>query len=265
MKTVTLVLILLLCISAVGCSLTGGESNAESEFVSIYVPSASKTPSETEASDVTSHTSSTTDVSSLPPQSESSYEQSDTSSAENPSEEPSNTAIGKLFTPYHTILQSGNYMQKTVETRTVGGEAAPYITTVYRNGDDAYIINEESYGAISEILVKDGYTYWLDKLAKTATRIKGTETLEAQRILYEGEIRFIRDDVYNTFDDTYKCEVYSHGGDGEIWFGFNSFNELKIYRFYDAEKKDVITIDIEISANTEDVSFSLPDGYEVID
>ncbi len=264
MKIITLMLILLLCVSAVGCSLGGEESNAESEFVSIYVPSASKTPSENEVSDVTSDTSSTADVSSVFSQIESSYEQSDASSAEDSSEEPQNTAVGKLFEPYYKALQSGNYMQKTVETRQVGGEAAPYITTVYRNGDDAYIIKEESYGAISEILIKDGYTYWFDKIAKTATRIQGTESLEAQRTLYEGEIQFVRDDVYKTFDDTYKCEVYSHGGEGEIWFCFNELNELKTYRFYDAEKKDVITIGIEISLGTDGISFSLPDGYEVI-
>jgi hypothetical protein len=189
MKTVILMLILLLCVSAAGCGLSNGESSAESEFVSIYVPSATSSSSEDESSYATSNSSSAADVSYSCSQAESSDADNGTSSIESPSEEPPNVSVGKLFAPYYEILQSESYMQKTVETRQVGGEAAPYITTVYRNGGDAYIIKEESYGAISEILIKDGYTYWFDKASKTATRIKGTESLASQRVLYEGELK----------------------------------------------------------------------------
>ena len=115
-----------------------------------------------------------------------SYESSETFSepsseetSEEPSEEPSETSeepstpdessqaddtpvLGSLFAPYYRIMKSGKYMLKTVESKIVGGEAMPYTTTIYRDGDKAYITIEESYGATSELLIRDGSTYWLD-------------------------------------------------------------------------------------------------------
>ena len=162
-----------------------------------------------------------------------SYESSETFSepsseetSEEPSEEPSETSeepstpdessqaddtpvLGSLFAPYYRIMKSGKYMLKTVESKIVGGEAMPYTTTIYRDGDKAYITIEESYGATSELLIRDGSTYWLDAMSKQAIRSDGTESLDAERVLFTEGIRYLRKDIITRFDSEYECEVYT--------------------------------------------------------
>lgn len=154
-------------------------------------------------------------------------------------------------------------MLKTIESKIVGGEAMPYTTTVYHNGDTVYIIIEESYGAISELLIKDGNTYWLDSYSKQAICSKGTESLDAEHILFTDGIRYLRNETVKWSDTDYSCEVYTDSRNREFSFGFSIFGELKFYRYYDPQKKDTITIDVELSANISAGIFDISDGYTV--
>lgn len=216
-----------------------------------------------------------------------SYESSETFSepsseetSEEPSEEPSETSeeqstpdessqaddtpvLGSLFAPYYRIMKSGKYMLKTVESKIVGGEAMPYTTTIYRDGDKAYITIEESYGATSELLIRDGSTYWLDAMSKQAIRSDGTESLDAERVLFTEGIRYLRKDIITRFDSEYECEVYTDSRGQEFTFGFSSGGVIQLYRFYDKEKKDTITIDIDVSANITAGIFEIPDDYSI--
>lgn len=216
-----------------------------------------------------------------------SYESSETFSepsseetSEEPSEEPSETSeepstpdessqaddtpvLGSLFAPYYRIMKSGKYMLKTVESKIVGGEAMPYTTTIYRDGDKAYITIEESYGATSELLIRDGSTYWLDAMSKQAIRSDGTESLDAERVLFTDGIRYLRKDIITRFDSEYECEVYTDSRGQEFTFGFSSGGVIQLYRFYDKEKKDTITIDIDVSANITAGIFEIPDDYSI--
>lgn len=216
-----------------------------------------------------------------------SYESSETFSepsseetSEEPSEEPSETSeepstpdessqaddtpvLGSLFAPYYRIMKSGKYMLKTVESKIVGGEAMPYTTTIYRDGDKAYITIEESYGATSELLIRDGSTYWLDAMSKQAIRSDGTESLDAERVLFTEGIRYLRKDIITRFDSEYECEVYTDSRCQEFTFGFSSGGVIQLYRFYDKEKKDTITIDIDVSANITAGIFEIPDDYSI--
>lgn len=216
-----------------------------------------------------------------------SYESSETFSepsseetSEEPSEEPSETSeepstpdessqaddtpvLGSLFAPYYRIMKSGKYMLKTVESKIVGGEAMPYTTTIYRDGDKAYITIEESYGATSELLIRDGSTYWLDAMSKQAIRSDGTESLDAERVLFTEGIRYLRKDIITRFDNEYECEVYTDSRGQEFTFGFSSGGVIQLYRFYDKEKKDTITIDIDVSANITAGIFEIPDDYSI--
>lgn len=209
-----------------------------------------------------------------------SYESSETFSepsseetSEEPSEEPSTPdessqaddtpVLGSLFAPYYRIMKSGKYMLKTVESKIVGGEAMPYTTTIYRDGDKAYITIEESYGATSELLIRDGSTYWLDAMSKQAIRSDGTESLDAERVLFTEGIRYLRKDIITRFDSEYECEVYTDSRGQEFTFGFSSGGVIQLYRFYDKEKKDTITIDIDVSANITAGIFEIPDDYSI--
>ena len=216
-----------------------------------------------------------------------SYESSETFSepsseetSEEPSEEPSETSeepstpdessqaddtpvLGSLFAPYYRIMKNGKYMLKTVESKIVGGEAMPYTTTIYRDGDKAYITIEESYGATSELLIRDGSTYWLDAMSKQAIRSDGTESLDAERVLFTEGIRYLRKDIITRFDSEYECEVYTDSRGQEFTFGFSSGGVIQLYRFYDKEKKDTITIDIDVSANITGGIFEIPDVYSI--
>lgn len=171
--------------------------------------------------------------------------------------------LGSLFTPYYRIMKSGKYMLKTVESKIVGGEAMPYTTTVYRDGDKAYITIEESYGATSELLIRDDSTYWLDAMSKQAIRSDGTESLDAERVLFTDGIRYLRKDIITRFDSEYECEVYTDSRGQEFTFGFSSGGVIQLYRFYNKEKKDTITIDIDISANITAAIFEIPDDYSI--
>ena len=210
-----------------------------------------------------------------------SYESSSSEeTSEEPSEEPSETSeepstpdessqaddtpvLGSLFAPYYRIMKSGKYMLKTVESKIVGGEAMPYTTTIYRDGDKAYITIEESYGATSELLIRDGSTYWLDAMSKQAIRSDGTESLDAERVLFTEGIRYLRKDIITRFDNEYECEVYTDSRGQEFTFGFSSGGVIQLYRFYDKEKKDTITIDIDVSANITAGIFEIPDDYSI--
>ena len=171
--------------------------------------------------------------------------------------------LGSLFTPYYRIMKSGKYMLKTVESKIVGGEAMPYTTAVYRDGDKAYITIEESYGATSELLIRDGCTYWLDAMSKQAIRSDGTKSLDAERVLFTDGIRYLRKDIITRFDSEYECEVYTDSRGQEFTFGFSSGGVIQLYRFYDKEKKDTITIDICITANITAGIFEIPDDYSI--
>lgn len=195
---------------------------------------------------------------------EESSEASEEPSTPDESSQPADAPVlGSLFTPYYRIMKSGKYMLKTVESKIVGGEAMPYTTTVYRDGDKAYITIEESYGATSELLIRDGSTYWLDAMSKQAIRSDGTESLDAERVLFTDGIRYLRKDIITRFDSEYECEVYTDSRGQEFTFGFGYGGVIQLYRFYDKEKKDTITIDIDISANITDGVFTIPDDYSI--
>lgn len=230
------------------------ESSLPSDSEEESSEAASSNEESSEASAATSDVVS--DEPSNPPEESSEGESSKPS-------QPSET-VGKLFSSYHRILKSGKYMLKTAESKIVGGEAMPYTTTVYRDGKAVYITIEESYGATSELLIKDGSTYWLDSVSKQAIKTAGTSGLDAERTLYTDGLKYLRNEKYKFFDTEYTCEVYTDSRGREFSFGFSSFGELKLYRFYDAAKKDVITINIDISANITSGQFDIPDGYTVI-
>lgn len=239
------------------------EKSSESGQEESSLPSSSKEESseepssQEESSEVSTATSSSVSEEPSNPPDESTPEES--SEPEKPSE-----SVGKLFSSYYRILKSGKYMLKTEESKIVGGEAMPYTTTVYHNGKAVYITIEESYGATSEMLIKGGDTYWLDSISKQAIRTPGTDSLDAERTLYANGLKYLRNEKFKFFDTEYTCEVYTDSRGREFSFGFSSFGELKLYRFYDAAKKDVITINIDISANITSGQFDVPDGYTVI-
>jgi len=230
----------------------------ESSLPSSSKEESSEGPSSREeSSEVSTAASSAVSEEPSDPPDESTPEES--SETEKPSE-----SVGKLFSSYYRILKSGKYMLKTEESKIVGGEAMPYTTAVYHNGKAVYITIEESYGATSEMLIKDGDTYWLDSMSKQAIRTPGTASLDAERTLYANGLKYLRNEKYKFFDTEYTCEVYTDSRGREFSFGFSSFGELKLYRFYDAAKKDVITINIDISANIASAQFDIPDGYTVV-
>ncbi len=242
-------------------SLPQSESaNSEPEDVSL--PSYSENESSEESSyEESSEASSdiSVDISDEPSTSHEESVPEESSAPEQPSE-----TVGSLFSSYYRILKSGKYVLKTVESKIVGGEAMPYTTTVYHNGSVVYITIEESYGATSELLIKDGNTYWLDSISKQAIRTPGTDSLDAERTLYADGLRYLRNEIYKSYDTEYTCEVYTDSRGREFSFGFSSFGELRLYRFYDAAKKDIITIDIDISANIAPGQFDIPDGYTIV-
>ncbi len=197
-----------------------------------------------------------------------SSEEIESSAVEDSSDDGSNAdiiTVGDKFAPYHSILQSGTYMLKTVESKIVGGEAMPYTTTVYKKNDVTYIIIEESYGAKSEILIKGGDTYLLDSITQQAIKIDGDDTSYAETVLYTEGLRFLRQGTHKTFDTEYVLEIYTDSRNQEFSFGFSSLGSLCLYRYYDAQKKDTITITISVSPNVSEGIFDIPDGYSVVE
>lgn len=281
---ITALLAVLVAVSACHTVIPIDESSAAQSDEASYAVSVESTVnmSEEPSSEENSRDPESSEAPSIP-----SYESSETFSepsseetSEEPSEEPSETSeepstpdessqaddtpvLGSLFAPYYRIMKSGKYMLKTVESKIVGGEAMPYTTTIYRDGDKAYITIEESYGATSELLIRDGSTYWLDAMSKQAIRSDGTESLDAERVLFTEGIRYLRKDIITRFDNEYECEVYTDSRGQEFTFGFSSGGVIQLYRFYDKEKKDTITIDIDVSANITAGIFEIPDDYSI--
>ena len=277
---ITALLAVSVAVSACHTVIPIDESSAAQSDEASYAVSVESTVnmSEEPSSEENSRDPESSEAPSIP-----SYESSETFSepsseetSEEPSEEPSETSeepstpdessqaddtpvLGSLFAPYYRIMKSGKYMLKTVESKIVGGEAMPYTTTIYRDGDKAYITIEESYGATSELLIRDGSTYWLDAMSKQAIRSDGTESLDAERVLFTEGIRYLRKDIITRFDNEYECEVYTDSRGQEFTFGFSSGGVIQLYRFYDKEKKDTITIDIDVSANITAGIFEIPD------
>ena len=281
---ITALLAVSVAVSACHTVIPIDESSAAQSDEASYAVSVESTVnmSEEPSSEENSRDPESSEAPSIP-----SYESSETFSepsseetSEEPSEEPSETSeepstpdessqaddtpvLGSLFAPYYRIMKSGKYMLKTVESKIVGGEAMPYTTTIYRDGDKAYITIEESYGATSELLIRDGSTYWLDAMSKQAIRSDGTESLDAERVLFTEGIRYLRKDIITRFDNEYECEVYTDSRGQEFTFGFSSGGVIQLYRFYDKEKKDTITIDIDVSANITAGIFETPDDYSI--
>ena len=281
---ITALLAVSVAVSACHTVIPIDESSAAQSDEASYAVSVESTVnmSEEPSSEENSRDPESSEAPSVP-----SYESSETFSepsseetSEEPSEEPSETSeepstpdessqaddtpvLGSLFAPYYRIMKSGKYMLKTVESKIVGGEAMPYTTTIYRDGDKAYITIEESYGATSELLISDGSTYWLDAMSKQAIRSDGTESLDAERVLFTEGIRYLRKDIITRFDNEYECEVYTDSRGQEFTFGFSSGGVIQLYRFYDKEKKDTITIDIDVSANITAGIFEIPDDYSI--
>lgn len=292
-----------IAVAASGCGLeipVEESSYAAVSDVSVQtsdISNVESTPEESETADSSNEEESKPQIPEISDEEISRNESSDDSSAEESSEEPSEASqqseessvpeessqppeesslpeessqpviennIGSLFEPYYHIMKSRQYMLRTVESKLVGGEAMPYTTTVYRNGDTVYITIEESYGALSELLVKDGNTYWMDSYSKQAICSKGTESLDAEHVLFTDGIKYLRKDTIKWSDTDYTCEIYTDNRGLEFSFGFSMFGELRLYRYYDAKKKDTITIDIELSANISDGEFDVPDGYTII-
>ena len=100
-------------------------------------------------------------------------------------------------------------------------------------------------------------------MSKQAIRSDGTESLDAERVLFTEGIRYLRKDIITRFDNEYECEVYTDSRGQEFTFGFSSGGVIQLYRFYDKEKKDTITIDIDVSANITAGIFEIPDDYSI--
>lgn len=289
-KIYFLAAILSIAVAASGCGIeipVEESSDAAVSDVSVQTSDISNVESaaaESETADSSDEEESKPQIAESSEEETSRHESSDAPSAEESSDEPSEASnpteessapeessepviennIGSLFAPYYHVIKNRQYMLKTVESKLVGGEAMPYTTTVYRNGDTVYITIEESYGAQSELLVKDGNTYWLDSYSKQAICSKGTESLDAERVLFTDGIKYLRKSTIKWSDADYTCETYTDNRGREFSFGFSMFGELRLYRYYDAKKKDTITIDIELSANISAGEFEVPDGYTII-
>lgn len=172
--------------------------------------------------------------------------------------------IGDLFAPYYDILKSGEYVLTTTESKTIGGEAVPYTVTAYRRHNVVFAVIEESYGSISEYLVKDSSLIILDKFDKNALILDYKETLWKEKQLWTGNITLTDSGTATLYEKEYNYETYVDSAGYEFTLFFMD-NTLERYRSYSEALKDTIVISISVSDDLSQGVFDIPSEYTIID
>lgn len=230
-------------------------SDDESDESKAYEESETSEPSQT------SEESEVYDESEVPDESEV-YDESEASEASETSEDEVNV-LGSLFAPYMSIIESGEYVRKTAETRLVGGEAPPYIVTSHHSKGVVYAVVNESYGSESVYLIKDGKLIILDTFQKIAYVSDFDENDGVEKKLWTGKIALKKQGKQTLLGNNYDFEAYadSTGFEFKLFFADGI---LKKYLYYDDNVRDTVAITFEIENGSGDAFFDIPEGYRII-
>lgn len=240
-------------------AVSEGENTGES---SLITESSGESSEESfESSEESLENSEETSESSLDETSEESEEESSVESSE-VSEDQSVT--GNLFDPYYQTIKSGKYMLSTTETKIIGGESVPYTVTAYHNNGVIYALIEESYGSVSEYIIKDGNLIILDEYNKTALIFDYDKSLFSEKTLWTGSITLTDSGTQKLFNTMYNYESYVDSAGFEFTLFFED-EDLRRYRSYNEKQKDTIVISLSVSDDISEGVFDIPDNFSITD
>ena len=239
-------------------AVSEGENTGES---SLITESSGESSEESfESSEESLESSEETSESSLDETSEESEEESSVESSE-VSEDQSVT--GNLFDPYYQTIKSGKYMLSTTETKIIGGIGAYTVTATTITG--LYTPStEESYGSVSEYIIKDGNLIILDEYNKTALIFDYDKSLFSEKTLWTGSITLTDSGTQKLFNTMYNYESYVDSAGFEFTLFFED-EDLRRYRSYNEKQKDTIVISLSVSDDISEGVFDIPDNFSITD
>lgn len=190
-------------------------------------------------------------------------ETSETSEETSFCDDPTVPVYGKYGKKYFELIESGTYCRRTVESRTIGGEAVPYTVTVYRSPEAVNVVIEESYGMKTTYIIRDGRLITLDGFQKKAyiTEYDGTVY---EKPLWNGVIKLKSEGTQTLFQRNYQYETYKDS-DGFEFTVFYSEGVPERYRSFDKNKLDTIVIDFTVSDDMSGAVFGVPENYSIAD
>ncbi len=177
--------------------------------------------------------------------------------------DPNVSVYGRYGKKYFELMESGVYCRKTVESRSVGGEAFPYTVTVYRKGEIMNVVIEESYGVKTSYIIRDGKQIILDPFNKTAYVYEYDGTVY-EKPLWNGIIRLKSEGTQVLFSTPYDYETYTDSTGFEFTV-FYTEGVPERYRSYDEERLDTIVIDFTVTDDLSGAVFDIPGSYTVTD